>query len=234
MRVLALDTALHACSVAVIDHGRVLARRFERRARGHAEALLPMVEAVRTEAGLEYRELDLLAVTVGPGLFIGLRIGLAAARGLALAAKLPLVGITTLEAIAAAAVDAGTAADRPIYVAIDARGGEFYGQAFAPDLAPLGAPGRPRLADVRDRLPPRAIVVGSAARLIESQLADPGTGPEADAGVGHDQGYRFRDQPADPDAAVVARIAARRGRPKDRAGPVGPLYLRDPDATPRS
>ena len=227
MRVLALDTALHACSVAVIDNHRVLARRFERRARGHAEALLPMVEAVRADAGLEYRDLDLLAVTVGPGRFTGLRIGLAAARGLAMAAKLPLVGITTLEAIAAAVVAAGTAADRPIYVAIDARGGELYGQAFAPDVAPLGAPGRPRLADVRHRLPPRAIVVGSAARLIESHLTGPGAGPA----TGHELGYRFRDQPADPDAAVVAHIAAKRGRPEDCAGPVGPLYLRDPDAT---
>ena len=218
MRILALDTALSACSVALLADGRILARRFETRARGHAEALLPMVETVRTEAGLEYRDLDLLAVTVGPGNFTGLRIGLAAARGMALAAALPLTGVTTLEAIATAAADRDAGADRPIYVAIDARGGEFYGQAFAPDLVPLGAPGRLRLGDVGDRLPAQSIVVGSAARLIEHRLA------------GHGRDYQFRDQPADPDAAIVARIAARRPPPGERADPVGPLYLRDPDA----
>jgi len=100
VRILAFDTALGACSAAVWADGLVLARAFEPRSRGHAEALLPMIEAVLAEAGLRLDALDRLAVTVGPGSFAGTRVGLAAARGLALATGLPLVGVTTLEAVA--------------------------------------------------------------------------------------------------------------------------------------
>lgn len=220
MLVLALDTALHACSVALVDHGHIRAHRFERRARGHAEALLPMVESARAEAGVDYRDLDLLAVTTGPGIFTGVRIGLAAARGLALAAGRPLLGVTTLEAIAAGVADQTTLDERPIYVAIDARRGELYGQAFAADLAPLGEPCLLSLDDVLAQLPPApAIVAGSGARLIEGQLAD----------RHHD--IDVVDRPTEPDAAIVARIAAARGPPAADAGPVRPLYLRPPDAT---
>ena len=220
MLVLALDTAMHACSVALVDSGRVRAHRFEQRARGHAEALLPMVESARAEAGVDYRDLDLLAVTTGPGIFTGLRIGLAAARGLALAASRPLIGVTTLEAIAAAVADATAVNERPIYVAIDARRGELFGQAFAADSGPLGAPRLLSAAAVAGQLSQApAIVAGSGARLIERQLA--GSRPDVD----------FVDRPSEPDAAFVARIAAARGPPAADAGPVRPLYLRAPDAT---
>ncbi|MCH7931874.1 MAG: tRNA (adenosine(37)-N6)-threonylcarbamoyltransferase complex dimerization subunit type 1 TsaB, partial [Proteobacteria bacterium] len=94
MNVLALDTATAACSVALWSDGTVLAQRFATMARGHAEALMPMVEAVMAEAGLAFADLDLVATTVGPGTFTGLRVGLAAARGLALAGGLPIVGVT--------------------------------------------------------------------------------------------------------------------------------------------
>ena len=99
MRLLALDTATAACSVALWRDGAVLARRFEAMLRGQSEALMPMVGAVLAEAGCGFKDLDAIAVTVGPGAFTGLRIGLAAARGMALAAELPLIGVTTLEAV---------------------------------------------------------------------------------------------------------------------------------------
>jgi tRNA threonylcarbamoyladenosine biosynthesis protein TsaB len=100
--VLAFDTSAGACSAAVLGgDGTVLARRCEALERGHAERLLPMLRDVLAEAGVEIADLALLAVTIGPGTFTGIRIGLAAARGLALASGLPLVGVTSLEAVAA-------------------------------------------------------------------------------------------------------------------------------------
>jgi tRNA threonylcarbamoyladenosine biosynthesis protein TsaB len=101
MRILALDTAVAACSVAIWDDGAVLAEEQQALAYGHAEILVPMLARVLARAGLRVDDMDRLACTIGPGHFTGLRAGLAAARGLALAADKPLIGITTLEAVAA-------------------------------------------------------------------------------------------------------------------------------------
>src|ERR1700674_1714935 len=122
MRILAADTALGACSAAVLENGKLGAHAFQLMARGHAEALAPMVEHVMREAGLAFTALDRLGVTTGPGTFTGQRVGLAFMRGLALTLKLPLVGVTTLDAMAKAAlasVDVGAAV-----VCADARRGE--------------------------------------------------------------------------------------------------------------
>ena len=102
LKLLAVDTALGACSVAVLDGERILAHRFEEMARGHAEALAPMVEDDDAQAGIGFAALDRLAVTTGPGTFTGQRVGLAFMRGLRVALKKPLIGITTLEAMAVA------------------------------------------------------------------------------------------------------------------------------------
>jgi tRNA threonylcarbamoyladenosine biosynthesis protein TsaB len=104
MKILAVDTALGACSVAVLDGDLVRAHRFEPMERGHAEALAPMVQEAMREAALDFDELERLAVTTGPGTFTGQRVGLAFMRGLRVALKLPLIGITTLHAMAAAAI----------------------------------------------------------------------------------------------------------------------------------
>jgi tRNA threonylcarbamoyladenosine biosynthesis protein TsaB len=118
MRVLAIDTALEACSVAVLDtEGRARSRSLPM-ARGHAEALLPLVATVMSDARTEFDELDRIAVTVGPGSFTGLRVGVAAARGIGLAAGKPVVGLTTLAAIAVPFIDADDA--RALLVVIDA------------------------------------------------------------------------------------------------------------------
>ena len=102
MIVLAIDTACSACSAALARDGVVVAARSEAMARGHAEALMPMVQAVMAEARIAWADLELVAVTNGPGSFTGLRTGLAAARGIALAQGIPVAGVTTLEAVAAA------------------------------------------------------------------------------------------------------------------------------------
>ena len=103
MRVLAIDTALEACSVAVLDTERAELRAHESLSmqRGHAEALMPMVARVLDRAQLDFSAIDRVAVTTGPGSFTGLRVGIAAARGIALAAGKPAIGLTTLAAFAA-------------------------------------------------------------------------------------------------------------------------------------
>ena len=100
MTILAVETALGACSVAVLDGEKILAHHFEEMARGHAEALAPLVETAMMKAGITFSALDRLAVTTGPGTFTGQRVGLAFMRGLRVALKKPLTGLTTLEVMA--------------------------------------------------------------------------------------------------------------------------------------
>lgn len=225
MKILAMDTALGACSAAVRVAGRTAAFELEIRPRGHAAALVPMVLRVVAGAGLKLPDLDRIAVTVGPGSFTGLRVGLSAARGFALATGLPLVGLTTLETLAAGACsrpDCGAAGDH-ITVAIDARRDELYCQTFRrteqePGFEPVGAPVVVGLGDApASLLPGPGIVVGSGAGLL---LEAVGRG-RADIAC--------PDVPADPDAREVARLGACRRVDQAGGGPA-PLYLRPPDA----
>jgi tRNA threonylcarbamoyladenosine biosynthesis protein TsaB len=212
MKILALDCATGACSTAAMADGIVLARRDAVMARGQSEALMPMVLATLEEAGLAFGDLDRLAVTVGPGSFTGLRIGLAAARAMALASGRPLVGVTTFEAFAHA-LPPSLRAGRSVLVAVESRRTELFVQAFDPDLAPAGPP--QVAAPDRVVLPDGPLLVaGDGARRMADPLA-------AHAAA------RIEPQAA-PDAAVVARIAATR----EPAGSMPrPLYLRAPDVT---
>ncbi len=217
MIVLAFDTAQGALSAAVHDGEGPLASAFEIRTRGHAEELLPMIETVLAEAALGFDDLDALAVTIGPGTFTGLRVGLAAARGLALARGLPLVGVTTLEAIAAGMVARD---DEVIVAAFDAKRGEVYVQAFDAEHAPLTEPALVAVAEVGALLPRRRLLlVGTGAVLLEEAL--------------HGFERRLADAPAQPHADAVARLALRRlavkGVDAFRVAPA-PLYIRAPDA----
>ena len=108
MRILAIDTALEACAAGIIEMpDRVLAEESVAMARGHAEALMPLLARVMNRAALGFPDLDRIAVTVGPGSFTGLRVGIAAARGIALAASKPAVGVSTLAAFAAVPAGSG-------------------------------------------------------------------------------------------------------------------------------
>ena len=129
MKMLALETTGSACSVALWRDGGVVARRFEAMTRGHAERLVPMIGEVLAEAGVTAEAVDRLAVTVGPGAFTGLRVGLATARGLALATGRPLVGVTTFEAIAHA-LPLESRRGRSLLVAVDSRRTELFLRLF--------------------------------------------------------------------------------------------------------
>jgi tRNA threonylcarbamoyladenosine biosynthesis protein TsaB len=205
MIVLGLDTCLSSCSVAASDGVRVLAAAREVMARGHQERLAPMTREVMAQAGLPFSDLERIAVTVGPGSFTGLRVGIAFAKGLALSLDLPAVGIGTLEALA-------TEADGLVFCAIDARRGQLYLQAFE---------------DGRALMAPDALTAeAAAARLAELSQGRPFTLVGSGAVLLADFAPGARVIPAEgADARKVARLAAGRA-----PGPLKPLYLRAPDA----
>jgi tRNA threonylcarbamoyladenosine biosynthesis protein TsaB len=208
MQLLAVDTALGACSVARVRDGETLAHIFEAMDRGHAERLAPMVaEAMR---GQDFAGLTNLAVTVGPGTFTGQRVGLAFMRGLRLALKKPLTGVTTLEAMALAAIaETGAARAAAIH---DARRGEAYlllREGDAVTLEPAVMP----FAEAIERI--RAL--GACA------LAGTGAPAAKEALAANAVLSTIRQ----PDALWVARLAATRPAPAEAPGP---LYLRAPDA----
>lgn len=219
MLVLALDTAMSACSVALVSGGATLAVRSQAMERGHAEALMPMIENVMAAGKRAYADLDLVAATVGPGAFTGIRIGLAAARGIALAAGKPCVGVTTLETLAAAGANGSGA----VLVAVESRRADMFAQAFdasglnigeAESLPPEGLPEFVRAAD----LAPGFVLAGDGARRAREALARAGIAATICEGT---------DAP-DP-ARIAALAAARHGRGAARAPK--PFYLRPPDVT---
>jgi tRNA threonylcarbamoyladenosine biosynthesis protein TsaB len=219
MLVLAIDTALDACSAAVLDSDRrvIVASETLAMQRGHAEALMPLIARVMDSAAIEFRQLDRIAVTTGPGSFTGLRVGISAARGIALAAGRPAIGLTTLAAFAAPHIAEDDTL--PVVAAIDARHDHVYLQVFGSRGRTLVAPKVASLREaVRAALTDPARIVGSAAELIAA--AWPKTEPPPPK----------VDQRGAPDISWIARLAAAadegHGSPK-------PLYLRAPDAQPQ-
>ena len=219
MRVLAIDTALEACSVAVLDTERADLRAHESlpMQRGHAEALMPLVARVLDRVKLDFSVLDRIAVTTGPGSFTGLRVGIAAARGIALASGKPAIGLTTLAAFAAPFIAADDTL--PVVVAIDARHDHVYLQVFGPGGRTLVAP---RVAPLREALrvsstgAPR--ITGTAAVKLAT-LWPAGERPPTKV-----------EQRSAPDINWVARLGAAAA---DTGTPPKPLYLRPPDAHPQ-
>jgi tRNA threonylcarbamoyladenosine biosynthesis protein TsaB len=209
--VLALDTCLPACSVALARDGEMVGWLSEPTLRGHQERLAPMTRDLMARAGLEFADLDRIGVTVGPGSFTGLRVGLAFAKGVAFALGRPCVGVGTLEALAAIVEGGG-----PRAAVIDAGRGRVYLQLFdgaaslsGPDILSLEA---------------------AAARLVEIYASAEVviTGPGAGLVAGALPGAIVRPQAA-PDPRAVALLAA-----AAPLAPPRPLYLRPPDATAKA
>ena len=220
MIVLGFDTSAGACSAAVLGaDGAIRAHCRRILERGHAEALMPMLQEVLAAAAVDFAMLGLLAVTTGPGTFTGIRIGLAAARGLALASGLPLLGVTSFDAVAAA-VSAEARAGRTLLVAIDSRRDDLFVQSFNPQNEPLG----PALAVVAQDLAAVApagdiVIAGDAAARAAGLLKAAGR----DAVVARD--------PGPPDAVQVVQLARRRWQPDQPQPLPRPTYLRAPDVT---
>ena len=219
MRVLAIDTALSACSACIWQAGdpEPLARETIPMERGHAEALLPLVDRLASRVDRGFESLDRVAVTVGPGSYTGLRVGIAAARGIGLAADVPVIGVATLSAFLAPLM----AGDRRglFTAAVDAKHGQIYIQAVA-----VGG---------RTIIPPSLMGFRDAVRLLGSgPILVTGSAAPALAAEARAQGLEvIATEPAlVPDIAWVARLGALAD--PDQALPK-PLYLREPDAKPQ-
>lgn len=219
MRILAIDTALAACAACVLASGEDVPAAHESIAmeRGHAEALLPLVDRVVSSVAGGFASLDRVAVTVGPGTYTGLRVGISAARAIGLAAGIPVVGVTTLSALLAPLV--GPEHRRLAAAAIDTRHGHVYFQAVAPGGRSIVAAG---LLPIRDAVrligSGPVVLTGSGAPLVAAEALACGV----DATV--------YDAPVAPEVALVAKL----GLVADPAHALPkPLYLRGPDARPQ-
>jgi tRNA threonylcarbamoyladenosine biosynthesis protein TsaB len=216
MLILAIDTALDACAAGVLDTdaAKLIAQESLIMKRGHAEALMPLIARVIKQAGIAFAALDRIAVTTGPGSFTGLRVGLSAARGLALAADKPVVGVTTLTAYAAPIVSEN--GEQPVIAAIDARHDQVYFQIVSGNG---GALIRPKVAPIEEALgasrfgPPH--LVGNAANILSERWPAQAAPP-----------FKVDAQGA-PDIAWVAWLGA---AVSPNTAPARPFYLRPPDA----
>jgi len=217
MNILAFDTSGAVCAAAVLRGGVLAARRAAPMERGHAQALVPMLAEAMAESGLGFDALDAVGVTVGPGAFTGIRIGLATARGIGLAAALPVYGVTGFAAIAAAVPDS-LLAQATLLVAIESRREEIFVQLFGPARRVLSEPRSIRVEDLAAWLPPgECVLAGDAA-------------PRAAAGLAK-QPAASVDTARSPDPAIVARLAGARWESGERPPPPAPFYLRAPDVT---
>jgi tRNA threonylcarbamoyladenosine biosynthesis protein TsaB len=219
MLILAIDTALDACAAAVLDTsaGGVIALESQAMKRGHAEALMPLIARVMKASGVAFAALDRIAATTGPGSFTGLRVGLSAARGIALAAGKPVVGVTTLTAFAAPIVSENDE-PHPVLAAIDARHDHVYFQVVGRDGNSLIKPKVAPIAEALDAARFGALhLVGNAAKILADRWPVDAAPP-------------FRvDQQAAPDIAWVAWLGV---AVSPESSPARPYYLRAPDAKP--
>ena len=218
MLILAIDTALDACAAAVLDTNaaRIIAQESLPMKRGHAEALMPLIARVMKDSGIAFASLDRIAATTGPGSFTGLRVGLSAARGIALAAGKPVVGLTTLTAYAAPIVSENGA--HPVISAIDARHDHVYFQVVSGDGGSLI---KPKLAPISEALEASRFgaphLVGNAAGILADRWPKDAPAP-------------FKvDARAAPDITWVAWLGA---AVNPETALARPYYLRAPDAKP--
>ncbi len=218
MKILAIDTALPAVSACVLDDeaGKVEAIESIAMERGHAEALLPLIDRVMARVDGGFEALGRVAVTVGPGSFTGLRIGIAAARAIAIACDVPIVGVSTLAALAAPLI-LDEKAD-VVAIAIDARHGNIFFAAFGPGGRALVAPRTAPLSEAAATLGQgHALIAGSGAELLAAEAEKAGLSAE------------IAEDAIVPDIAFVARL----GLLADPAlAPPRPLYLKPADAKP--
>lgn len=221
--ILALDSAGGACAVAVAAGTEVLAMRHAMMQYGQAEALLPMVDEAMGAAGCAVTALDCVAVTTGPGSFTGIRAGLAAARGIALARDLPLFGISSFVAAGRAAAMASLPARTVLLVALESRRADLYVQFFDYIGQPLSQPAA---------VPPEALAATVAVAAETRPLVIVGDAAARAAVVLAARPDTLVVQDAPPVVKGLVATAMRQWRAGGRGGAVSPLYLHPPNVTP--
>jgi tRNA threonylcarbamoyl adenosine modification protein YeaZ len=218
MNLLAIDCSASLCAACVYDvqADKELGRAVLDLGKGHAEHLMSVVDGALREAGTAFQDLGAIAVSIGPGSFTGVRVGVSAARGFALALKIPAIGVTTLEALAAEARDKfGT---RNVLSALDGGRGEIQAAVYD------GLGGMLYL--------PAVIALSQAAELaMEFSPVLAGTATKLIAGAVPSQAFDMGPLSATADIAIYARVAATKGAD---GGKPAPVYLREPDAKPQA
>tara|TARA_B100001123_G_scaffold313752_1_gene350996 strand:- start:2315 stop:2998 length:684 start_codon:yes stop_codon:yes gene_type:complete len=216
---LAFDTSSDFCSAAFVLDGKVLCECSKELLRGHAEKLVPMIKGLARELGIEISDSDLVAVTVGPGSYTGVRTGLAAAHGFSLASDAPAVGVSSFAAIERGARKQIRAAS-PMLCVIETRRKEYYGQVYdfkGHVLTPPRVMGQNELRDVIELYSPT--LCGNGVSRLLSHLP---------ASYCHLQHVSDSNKPKPLDiAAIGERIIS---STKDVRETLSPLYLREPQA----
>lgn len=227
MIILAIDTATDAVSVAVNNSRQLLASAHVASDRRHAELLVPMISSVCAQADVSLREVDVVGVDTGPGLFTGMRVGIAAAKTIAQVLEVPIVGVSSLDILARSV----TTTQRVVLSTIDARRGELYWAMYRNDLGSSIEVKPPRVgsvddcvADIMDR-GQESLIVGNGALRYREQFDD----------LLHTTGLSIEwasPQLGQPNAAILALIAADLALLEQwqTANEVQALYLRAPDA----
>ncbi|MDP9195605.1 MAG: tRNA (adenosine(37)-N6)-threonylcarbamoyltransferase complex dimerization subunit type 1 TsaB [Pseudomonadota bacterium] len=214
MKILAFDVTLSACSVAVMNGDSGVAQTLKE---GHSQArdLVPLVQQVMEKAGVAYPDLNAVGVTTGPGSFTGVRLGLSAARGFGLALGIPVIGISTFDAIAASVPDS-VRHGRPLLVVIDSRRSDVFVQMYGTDGQPQGQP----------------LVLGesTAQTLLDHPLFLAGDGAVRAKELLPGHHTEILENITAPDPAAIARLAAQR-LPAAKDWPPVPLYMRGADVT---
>lgn len=214
--ILALNTAMDSCSVAVAG-GRCAALS-EPMERGQAQRLVPMIGEVMASAGLEYSEIDLVVTTTGPGAFTGLRIGLSTARAIGLATGRPVAGVTTLEALAAKYFCVHASPREPLVVLVDTRREDVYAQVFSPDGEAQSGPQLLGAAGLGALTGGPAAVIGNAVARVQGMGAMP-------------EGWRIAAGFEAVDPLILAGTGLACFRAGRAAEPPAPVYLREADVT---
>ncbi len=216
MKLLAIDCAASLCAASIFDAdaGEELGREVLDLGKGHAEHLMAVIAEALRKAGVGYSDLGRIGVAVGPGSFTGLRVGVATARGLALALKIPVVGVTTLEALAAEA--RRDFPGRPVLAVLDGGRGEIHAALYDEGGVLRNGPAAMALDEAVGMAAERKpVLAGTAAKSIAETVGSPlDIGPVA----------------ATADIAVYARLAVSKA-PGERPKPV---YLREADAKPQA
>lgn len=223
MTVLAIDTAGAACAVALRRGDTMLALESEEMERGQAEELTPMIARVMREAGVSFPDLDLVAVTVGPGSFTGLRIGLATARGIGLAGDIPVGGISSFDVVAAGISDALNRSDL-LAVVLETKRQDYYARIY-------NGTGRPLSAGAALAAEELAAAINDAGGDPEQVLLAGDGSARALLDLTGNLNISVREAPASERAAIetVAMLAQRALAVGEALLPADPVYLRPPD-----